>query len=128
MDDFTAHFSLDNGNVDMKPFQTKIADQEVSIYGKLSVAQILDLKMDFKVNREDISDDINSALGFLPGTKNITIIPVTVGISGNLKDPKVSMDMSEAKKQIQDEIKKSTKEELDKSIKNVGDKLKKLFN
>lgn len=128
VDDFTAHFSLDNGNVDMKPFQTKIADQEVSIYGKLSVAQILDLKMDFKVNREDISDDINSALGFLPGTKNITIIPVTVGISGNLKDPKVSMDMSEAKKQIQDEIKKSTKEELDKSIKNVGDKLKKLFN
>jgi len=127
VDDFTAHFSLNDGNVEMKPFQTKIADQEVSIYGKLSVAQILDMKMDFKVNREDISNEINGALGFLPGSKNITVIPVTVGISGNLTDPKVSMDLSDAKKQIQDEIKKSTKEELDKSIKNVGDKLRKLF-
>ncbi|MGQ7870346.1 AsmA family protein [Sunxiuqinia sp. sy24] len=128
VDDFTAHFSLNKGNVEMKPFKTKIADQDVAISGKLSVTQILDMKMDFKVNREDMSTDINNALGFLPGSKNISLIPVTVNITGDLTNPKVALDLSQAKKEIQEEVKKSTKEELDKSVKKIGDQLKKLFN
>ena len=127
VDDFTAYFNLDNGNIELKPFQTKIADQEVKIHGNLTVTQLLDMKMDFKVNRNDIGEDINSALGFLPGSKNISIIPVTVDISGNIKDPKVSLDLSDARKQIKDEVKKSTKEELEKSVKDIGNKLKDLF-
>ena len=127
VDDFTAYFNFEDGNIELKPFQTKIADQEVNIHGNLTVTQLLDMKMDFKVNRNDIGEDINSALGFLPGSKNITIIPVTVDISGNIKDPKVSLDLSDARKQIQDEVKKSTKEELEKSVKDIGNKLKDLF-
>lgn len=128
VDDFTAHFNFEKGNIKLKPFQTKIADQEVSIYGNLTVAQVLDMKMDFKVNREDIGEDINSALGFLPGSKNITVLPVTVNITGKLQKPEVSMDLSAARKQIQDEVKKSTKQEVQKSVKKIGDELKKLFN
>lgn len=128
VDDFTAHFNFDNGNIELKPFQTKIADQQVSIYGNLTVTKLLDLNMDFDVNREDLSEDINSALGFLPGSKNITVIPITVDVTGDIKDPKVGLDLSKAKKQIQDEVKKTTKEELEKSVKNIGDKLKKLFD
>ena len=64
VDDFTAHFNIENGNVEIKPFQTKIADQDVSIYGNLSVESKLDMNMDFKLNREDLADDINKTLGF----------------------------------------------------------------
>jgi hypothetical protein len=128
VDDFTAYFNFDNGNIELKPFQTKIADQQVSMHGNLTVDQMLDIKLDFQVNREDISGDINSMLGFLPGSNNITLIPVTVGITGNLTDPQVKMDLSKAKKMIQEEVKKSTQEGIEKSVKDIGDKLKKLFN
>lgn len=128
VDDFTAHFSLNKGNVEMKPFKTKIADQDVDIHGKLSVTKVLDLKMDFKVNRDDLSGDIDNALGFLPGSKNISLIPITVNIAGDLTQPKVSLDLSQAKKEIQEEVKKSTKKELDKSVEKIGNQLKKLFN
>ncbi|MEL7586578.1 MAG: AsmA-like C-terminal region-containing protein [Prolixibacteraceae bacterium] len=127
VDDFTAHFKMDNGNVNMTPFQTKIADQDVSVSGGLSVERILNLNMDFKVNRENLSGDINKALGILPGSENIKIIDATVLIKGDIKNPKVSVDLSKARKQIEQEVTRSTKENLEKSVKKVGDELKKLF-
>ena len=128
VDDFTAHFELDNGNVQMKPFQTKIADQEVSVYGNVSVQRAMDLNMDFKVNKEDLGNDIIKGLGFLPGTENIKILDVSVLVKGDIKNPEVSLDLSKARKQIEEEVKKSTKEELQKSVKKLGNELKKLFN
>lgn len=128
IDDFTAYFNFEDGNIKLKPFKTKIADQDVSIHGNLTVDQMLDMKMDFQVNRKDLTSDIDNALGFLPGSKNIQVIPITVDIAGNLTSPKVSLDLSDAKKQVQEEVKKSTKKELDNAVKNVGDQLKKLFN
>ena len=128
VDDFTAHFNMQNGNVEMKPFQTKIADQDVSVYGNILVDKTLSLNMDFKLNKEDLSGDIENALGFLPGTDNIKLLDVSVLVKGELTNPTVSLDLSKARKQIEEEVKKSTKEELEKSVKKIGDELKKLFN
>jgi len=127
IDDFTAHFKMEDGNINMDPFQTKIADQDVSVSGGLSVEQILNLIMDFKVNKEDLSADVNKALGILPGSENIHVIDASVLVKGDLKDPKVSIDLSKARKQIEEEVKRSTQESLQKSVKKVGDELKKLF-
>ena len=128
VDDFTAHFDMQDGNVNMKPFQTKIADQDVSVYGNILVDKTLNLNMDFKLNKEDLSGDIENALGFLPGTDNIKLLDVSVIVKGELTNPVVSLDLSKARKQIEEEVKKSTKEELEKSVKKIGDELKKLFN
>jgi len=128
VDDFTAHFKMENGNVNMDPFQTKIAGQEVSVYGGLSVERLLNLTMDFKVNRDDLGNDVNKGLGILPGSDNIRIIDASVLVKGDLKDPNVSLDLSKARQQIEEEVKKSTKEEVQKSVKKIGDELKKLFN
>ncbi|WP_423127874.1 AsmA family protein [Gaoshiqia sp. Z1-71] len=128
IDDFTAHFQLENGNVLMNPFQTRIADQDVSIYGNVSVNRTLSLNMDFKVNKEDLSGDIEKALGFLPGSENIKILDVSVLVKGELTKPEVALDLSKARQQITEEVKKSTKEQINKSVKKVGDELKKLFN
>jgi hypothetical protein len=127
VDDFTARFKMENGNINMTPFQTKIADQEVLVSGGLSVERILNLAMDFKVNKEDLSGDVNKAFGIIPGSENIKVIDATVNVKGDLKNPKVSVDLSKARKQIEEEVKRSTKESLQKSVKKVGDELKKLF-
>lgn len=127
VDDFTARFKMENGNINMTPFQTKIADQEVSVSGGLSVERVLNLAMDFKVNKEDLSGDVSKAFGIIPGSENIKVIDATVNVKGDLKNPKVSVDLSKARKQIEEEVKRSTKESLQKSVKKVGDELKKLF-
>lgn len=127
IDDFTANFKMQNGNINMNPFKTRIADQEVSISGGLSVERILDLTMDFKVNREDLSADVNQVFGIIPGSDNIKLIDASVLVKGDIKNPKVSVDLSKARKQIEQEVKRSTKENLEKSVKKIGDELKKLF-
>jgi uncharacterized protein involved in outer membrane biogenesis len=127
VDDFTAHFKMENGNINMTPFQTRIANQSVSVSGGLSVERILNLSMDFKVNREDLGNDVNKAFGILPGSGNIKIIDATVFVKGDIRNPEVSFDFSKARKQIEEQVKQSTKESLQKSVKKIGDELNKLF-
>ncbi|MGQ8338772.1 hypothetical protein ACUNWD_19595 [Sunxiuqinia sp. A32] len=128
VEDFTANFNIEDGNLLLKPFQTKIADQQATIYGNLNVENLLNLNMDFKVNKDDLGADITSALGFLPGTENIKLLDVSVKLTGPVKEPEVNLDLSKARKQIQEEIKKSSTEEIQKSVKKIGDQLKKIFN
>ncbi len=127
VNDFTAHFSIEDGSIDMKPFDTKIADQEVSVSGQLSIDQQLDMAMDFKLNKNDISNDITNTLGIIPGFNNIELINASVIISGDIKSPEVSLDLSEARKQIQDEVKNATQDEIKNSINKLGNELQKLF-
>ncbi|MGE4586901.1 MAG: AsmA-like C-terminal region-containing protein [Mangrovibacterium sp.] len=127
IEDFTANFNMENGNINLTPFITRIADQEVNISGALSVEQMLDLVMDFRISKADLSEDINKALDFLPGSENISLIEAAVRVKGELKNPGVSVDLSKARKQIEQEVRRSTRESLEKSVKKVGDELKKLF-
>ena len=48
-------------------------------------------------------------------------------VTGDLKSPKVSLDLSKAKDQIAEEFKKSSQQEIQKSVKKLGDELKKLL-
>ncbi|WP_163714422.1 AsmA family protein [Mangrovibacterium lignilyticum] len=127
IDDFTSKFRLENGNLLVDPFQTKIADQEVTVSGQVLVDQTVDMDLAFKVNKEDLNSDISNAISFLPGSSNISKLDIGVDVTGELSSPKVSLDLSKAKDQIAEEVKKSTKEELDKSVKKIGNELKKLF-
>ena len=121
--DIQASFTMENGNINMKPFNTQIADQDVSIQGSLSVDRTLDMALDFKVNRADLSADVNKMFGIIPGSSNIKVIDAGIQIKGDIKDPKISVDLSKVKKQIEDEVKKSAGE----GVKNALDGLKNLF-
>jgi len=127
VNDFTSHFKLENGNLLVNPFTTTIADQEVTISGQVLVNQTLNLGLDFQVNKDDLNADILKTLSFIPGSSNIAKLDIGVAVSGELKSPKVSLDLSKAKDQIAEEFKKSTKQELEKSVKKLGGELKKLF-
>ncbi|HCR90810.1 MAG TPA: hypothetical protein DIW50_10215 [Prolixibacteraceae bacterium] len=127
VDDFTARFAIDKGSLVVNPFQTKIADQETTVQGKLSAQLDLDFDLDFKLNRADLGDDINKGMDLIPGSQNIQKIDVGVKISGPVKNPKVSVDLDAARKQIMNEVKKAGAQEIQDKVKKIGSELKKLF-
>ncbi|MBL7968777.1 MAG: hypothetical protein JNK09_17355 [Prolixibacteraceae bacterium] len=127
IDDFTAKFQFENGQLRLNPVKTSIADQQATIYGTLSALRELNLNMDFVVNREDLGADINKGLGILPGSQNIKTVEASVILKGQVTKPEVSLDLSKARAQIEQEVKKASVEEIKGSVKKLGDELKKLF-
>lgn len=123
IDDFMANFQIQNGNIDLKPFKTKIAGQETVLQGQLSAQNLLNMKLDFNVQREAFGTDIQNILSVLPGNEKITVVPAGVIIRGPVGDPEVKMDLSETRKTITD----ATKGEIQKSLKDLGKGLKKLL-
>ncbi len=127
IDDFIAHFTVKKGDLLLKPFHTKVAGQDATITGSLSPTSLLNMKMDFVVEREAFGDDIQSILGVLPGQERIKKVPATVNIKGPVGNPDVSLDLADARKQIMEEVKKSSADDLKKSLDKLGKGLKKLF-
>jgi len=125
--DFSANFDINNGNLLIKPFKTKISGQETTISGSLNTENLIDLQLDFDVQRDAFGRDIQNILSVLPGQENIKTIPATVDITGPVKNPSVNVDLAEAHKQIAEEVKKSTGEGLQNTLNKVGEGLKKLF-
>lgn len=127
IDDFTAKFQFENGQLKLNPFKTTVADQQTTIYGNLSAAREINLTMDFLLNRDDLGADLNKGLGILPGSENIKMIDASVILKGSLTKPEVSLDLSKARAQIEAEVKKASVEQIKGSVKKIGDELKKLF-
>lgn len=127
IDDFTAKFQFENGRLMLNPFKTIIADQQATIYGNLSATREINLNMDFLVNRNDLGTDINKGIDILPGSQNIKMVEASVILSGPITKPVVSLDLSKARKQIEQEVKKASTEEIKESVKKLGNELKKLF-
>jgi len=123
IEDFKANFEMENGNIDLKPFTTKVAGQETTVLGTLSAENLLNMRLDFKVNRDAFGSDIQNILSVLPGNEKIKILPAGVLISGPVGNPEVKMDLSETRKTITN----ATKDDLKKSLNKLGEGLLKLF-
>ena len=118
INDFTAAFNIKNGNMDLRPFKTKVADQEATIYGTLSAENLLSMRLDFKVKRDAFGNDIQNILGILPGNEKITIVPAGVIIEGPVNNPEVKLDLTETRKTITDATKGELQNSLDNLLKN----------
>jgi uncharacterized protein involved in outer membrane biogenesis len=127
IDDFAANFTIENGNLVLRPFETKVAGQQAVFAGRLNVDNLIDMQIGFLINRDALSKNIENTIGFLPGQQNIQIIPVGIAIKGPVKDPNVNVDLSDAKDLVRQEVKNATKEELQKTINRLGDGLRKLL-
>lgn len=123
IEDFKANFIIENGNIDLKPFNTKVAGQEATVLGTLSAENLLNLRMDFKVNRNAIGSDIQNILSVIPGNEKITVLPAGVAISGPVGKPEVKVDLSETKKTVAS----AAKEGINDSLKKLGKGLQQLF-
>lgn len=127
IDDFTAGFTIENGDLLLRPFTTKISGQEATFTGKLSHDNLIDMNIRFMIRRDALSENIRNTIGIIPGQKNLEIIPVAVNVKGIVKDPDVKIDLSEARGMIMDGVKNSSSEEIKNTINKVGEGLKKLF-
>jgi hypothetical protein len=127
IDDFIANFSIENGNLLLPPFETKVAGQQAVFSGILNVENLIEMNIGFLINRDALSTNIENTIGLLPGNKNIQLIPVGIGITGPVKEPDVRIDLSEATKMVKSEFKNATKEELQRSINRLGEGLRKLL-
>lgn len=123
IEDFKANFIIENGNIDLKPFKTKVAGQETTVLGTLSAENLLDMRLDFKVNRDAFGTDIQNVLSVIPGNQKITMLPAGVNITGPVNKPEVKVDLSEARKTITNAAKDGIKD----SVNQLGKELKKLF-
>lgn len=127
IDDFAANFTIENGNLLLRPFETKIAGQHAVFSGRLNVDNLIDMQIGFLINRDALSSNIQNTLGFLPGQQNIQVIPVGIAIKGPVRDPYVNVDLSDARNLVKQEVKNATREEIQKTINRVGEGLKKLL-
>jgi uncharacterized protein involved in outer membrane biogenesis len=123
--DLSTRFKIVDGGLAVSPFTTKIAGQEVTVSGKQSASKDLSYRLDFKVNKSDLSQEVNKYIGFVPGTENIGLIPVGIEINGTITKPDVKVDMSDARKLVETEFKKKAGNELKDAVKKLG--LDKLF-
>lgn len=123
IDDFTANLTVENGNLLLQPFTTKVIGQETKVQGSLNAESLLDMRLDFNVEREMFGPDIQKFLNVIPGNQKIKMLPAGVLIKGPVGEPKVNLDLSETQKAVAD----ATKDDLKKSLDQLGKGLKKLF-
>lgn len=123
IDDLNSNFEVENGNINLKPFKTKVSGQETLVQGNMSAENIMEMRLDFKINRDAFGVDIQNILSVLPGNEKIKVVPAGVDIIGPVGNPEVKMDLSETRKTITD----ATKGELQDSLDKLGKGLKKLF-
>jgi len=123
--DFVTNFKVVNGGLVISPFNTKIAGQEVTIAGKQSVTKNLDYRIDFKVNKADVSEEVTKYIGFVPGAENISKFPIGINIGGTFDQPEIKVDLAEAKQLVETEFKKKAGSAIQDAVKKFG--LDKLF-
>ena len=127
IDDFAANFYIENGNLILRPFETKIAGQHAVFAGHLNTNELINMQIGFRISRDALSKNIENTIGILPGQKNIQLIPVGVNIIGPVNNPEVKVDLSDARVLVMQEVKNASKEELQKTINRLGDGLRKLL-
>lgn len=123
VDDFKANLTVDKGNIGLKPFKTKIAGQETVLSGTLNAESLLNMKMDFVINRDAFGQDIKNILSAIPGNDKIQLLPASVLLNGPVGKPEVKLDLTETK----DVVAKAAKGELKNSLNKLGKELQKLF-
>lgn len=123
VDDFLASITISNGNLLLKPFSTRVIGQETTVEGRLNVDNLLDMRMDFMVEREAFGPDIQNILALIPGNEKIKILPAGVDISGPVGGPKVKPDLSKTTKAVTE----ATKDDVQKSLDKLGKGILKMF-
>lgn len=124
---FSANFDLVDGNLNLHPFNTKIAGQKLTFYGKQNLEGNMNYQCDFLIERDKLSNDIIKVVDVIPGASTIKEYNIGMKIVGTTSDPKVKLDLSKAKKQIQKELEKKAGKKVKQGLEDLGKSLKGLF-
>ncbi len=125
---FDMDFVITNGNVEVKPFEAKVAGHPAKIYGTQSVDGKLNFTMEMLLPKEELGKEVNQYFDKLPGFDEVKELDVAVKITGTVDNPNVKLDLSKAIKQAQQAVAKELERRAKKELEKKGkDLLKKLF-
>lgn len=124
VDNFKTNFSIKDGNLNIDPFSTKLANQPVRLGGSYNLGGTLDFRVDATVEKDILSNEIQNMIAYIPGHQRVSNIDVGVNIKGDAKNPNVTVDQDKIKKQVMDQLKNSSSKEIEDAAKKL---LKELF-
>ncbi len=130
-------YTMTNGNIEVKPFDTKFGKSKMTIGGSQNINQNIDYYMDFSIPSSELGSQANAVASQLfaeAGKLGLDVqTPETIKfralIGGTLTEPKVSLDLKNSASNMADELKKQAelklKEEKEKAKKQAIDEAKK---
>jgi hypothetical protein len=121
--DFITGFSIKDGNLNVDPFKTVIAQQPVAISGVYNLGGTLNFRVDATLDKEILSSDIQNLISLVPGGSAIKTVDIGLDIKGDAKKPEVKFDSNKIKTQVINQVKNSSKKEIEDTAKKLINKL-----
>jgi hypothetical protein len=134
MEPFQASFTIEKGNVTVKPFKTKVGNYTAEIGGQNGLDKSINYAIHLEIPRAEFGGAANGILnGMLSkASKNGIkaevgdIIPIAIKVTGTFADPKVSTDIRNQANNAMNDLKKQAeqrlKEEAERQKKELLDK------
>lgn len=106
MSDANISFTIENGVINIEPFDTKIANANATIGGTQGIDQSINYDIDLDMPRSNLGGAANEMLSGLAGGVDLgDNIKMGIDVTGTLTDPKVSLDLKDAGSSVKDVVK-----------------------
>jgi hypothetical protein len=125
IDDFRTIFSIKDGNLNIQPFSTKVAEQAVSMGGTYNLGGTINMKVDATLEKQILAPQVLQLITYIPGHQNIKTIDVGMNIKGDAKKPEVTIDNDKIRKQVMDQLRNSSQKDIEDAAKKI---FRDLFN
>ncbi len=113
IDNFTTAFAIENGNLNISPFSTKVANQPVKIDGTYNLGGTINMNVETTVDKDILSPHIIQYIEYIPGHQNIKTIDVGISIKGDAKKPDISVDNDKIRQQVINQVRNSSQQDIE---------------
>jgi len=111
--DVITTFKFQNGAVNVDPITIKIEDLEFNIQGNHTLNNVMDYKIDLKLPAKYLGDEVGGQLAKLTKTDmSKMMVDLPIGISGDLTQPKININMEKAVTDLSKQIIEQQKDDL----------------
>ncbi len=113
--DILMDVTIEDGKVNVKPFDLELAGYKTSISGSSYLDGSLDYSMKMNVPAGKLGSSVNSLVAKYTGgnSDGNTIIPLSIGVGGTYDDPKLKLNASEQRAQVKDVAKAVVKDQIE---------------
>ncbi|HTF18279.1 MAG TPA: AsmA-like C-terminal region-containing protein [Chryseolinea sp.] len=118
MKDVLMSTSISNGRLGVKPFDVKFGDYKTTVSGSTGLDMSLDYDLKMDVPAGKLGAQYNGLVAKYTGGKTDPNknIPLTVTVGGKYNEPKINVDLSAQKAEVQEAITNAAKEEGQKAL------------
>jgi len=120
MSDANISYTIENGVINFEPFETKIASATAVIGGTQGIDQTINYDIDLSMPRSDFGGAANEMLSNLSGGIELgDKVNLGIDVTGTITDPKVSVDLKDAKSSVKEAVKEQVTEKVKDEAKKI---------